>query len=236
MRVTKTPPTDCKVFAWTVIADSMGVTGGPRLSLVSNPSGLIPHGPNCALVVYMGHVRVTVQGQVNAGDVLCASEERNGFAVSAGANGGASRIGVALMPSANGMADALVWIMRGDNDPSLAALPAQVNTLSVKLEGHERQLEMTAAELTKQVSRIDVLEHKTADMEERFMSLSLGDQSRVDDINVKVSALIEKLDIRDKGPSDDQLQSALQSFVNGQLAKEYDEILGLRLFSQPGVK
>jgi hypothetical protein len=164
LRATKSPPTDSKIFAWTVVADREGVTGGPKPILIGDPDA-VKMNENAVLVVYMGHVKVWVVENISSGDVLFASESNDGKAVKDSVCG---RVGVALTNSApeDQSVIALVWLMQGGpaGSPELLALPKEVKELSVYVSSQGEAITLQAELLTELTSRVEILESELEDI------------------------------------------------------------------------
>jgi hypothetical protein len=179
LRVSKAPSNADNVFAWTVVADREGVTGGPRPILIGNPEGGKISEDSFVLVVYMGHVKVWVEGEIISGDVLFAPQISNGKAVCAKvALNPRRRIGVALSDrnKEDQSVIAFVWLMQGgpQHSSELMSLPSDVKELSLHLQGQEEAIAFNAQSLKELMFRVDTLEVRFEDLEKKVASLSVG--------------------------------------------------------------
>lgn len=104
-RATLMPPQeDVGLFAWTVIADEGGKSGGPSPWLVANPEQVAE--ANSVSVVYLGHALVYVDHDVRSGDTLFAGT-RPGVASKRGKH----RLGVCLEEPSCGKARCLINVL-----------------------------------------------------------------------------------------------------------------------------
>jgi ankyrin repeat protein len=207
LRATKSPSTENKVFAWSVIANREDVSECRSSILVGNPSELD------VLVVYMGHVKLWVDGEVSSGDALFASG--SGKAAREPLNSG--RVGVALSNrQEDGCVAAFVWLLQGGE---LSQLPKDVKDFSVHIHGQEDAITLSAerlAELVRESDEANFYDEDCQDAESKrlsdgwsLQSPSLGmDYFFEGSESVELTKLDKRLEVR--GFKDDE---GMQEFI-----------------------
>ncbi len=213
LRVTLAPSKDAKVFGWTVVARALQ---GPQPVVVGNPSRI--SSDEGVLVVYMGHARVRCEPNIKAGDTLHGGGKQVGLATSSGSKA-PHRMGVALgdYDASDGMAVAMVWIMRDNHGDSvhLASLDENVKELQVRVSQHIA-VQVTREEFNTISSRFKVLE------------------CRVDHMDERLGKVEHALRVPTKDDLDNKYEQLLEAFAADFVRTRCDE-MRLKLFCQPDV-
>lgn len=174
LRATKSPSDGAKVFTWTVVADRLGVNGGPRPLTIANPYCVPQDDESSVLVVHMGHVRVgTRDMRIVSGDFICGSPQQNGEAVRYIKTGERRRlVGVALGDASDNFVEAFVWAMR-NADPRVSEVEEKVETLGTQLEAHSERLNFGLIALGEFLSKLDALETRVSALEDMLSRMFL---------------------------------------------------------------